>query len=440
MVYSASRRQATVQLPRPAVLPEAPGRLRRRSRSSLMLLRRAASTTTASTSSRTRCSAVVGAPARRASSASATAAAARRAGSRSGPIHVQPAEMAKLALVLWLAYSLAKKAEQDEDVHGRLPPAPARRRLLHAPLHEAARLRQRRRAPAPHVHAALRGRREGRLHPRRVDPRRRARRASLVRFSEYRYERYLAWLEHGRAPQRPRVPAVPVGHDSAPAASGSGSGRGLQMLYLPEAHTDFIAAIIGEELGFVGIARALRARTCCSSSRGVRAALRAPDDYGSYLAFGISTMFGVQALVNLAVAMAILPTKGLTLPFVSYGGSSLLVNAAAAGHPAQHLAPGARDDRRRAERARRARRRAHRRWSPTSADAAQPEARAMSRDAHPHRRRRHRGPRVSRDRRGRRASRARRRRASSSSAPRAASRRASIPSAATSSSSSTSSR
>jgi cell division protein FtsW len=63
----------------------------------------------------------------------------------------------------------------------------------------------------------------------------------------------------------------------------------------------------------------------------VRAALRAPDDYGSYLGFGIAAMFGIQALVNLAVALAILPTKGLTLPFVSFGGSSLIVNAAAAG-------------------------------------------------------------------------------------------------------------
>ena len=66
-------------------------------------------------------------------------------------------------------------------------------------------------------------------------------------------------------------------------------------------------------------------------SRGVRIALLARDDYGSFIAFGISTMFGVQALVNLAVAMAMLPTKGLTLPFVSYGGSSLLVNAVATG-------------------------------------------------------------------------------------------------------------
>jgi cell division protein FtsW len=65
--------------------------------------------------------------------------------------------------------------------------------------------------------------------------------------------------------------------------------------------------------------------------RGVRIALSAADEYGSYVAFGISVLFGVQALINLSVAMAMLPTKGLTLPFVSYGGSSLLVNAAAMG-------------------------------------------------------------------------------------------------------------
>jgi cell division protein FtsW len=112
--------------------------------------------------------------------------------------------------------------------------------------------------------------------------------------------------------------------------TGLGIGRGLQTLYLPEAHTDFVAAIIGEELGFLGVA-ALCGAYLLLVARGVRAALRAPDDFGSFLAFGLSTMFGVQALVNLAVALAVLPTKGLTLPFVSFGGSSLLMNAIAAG-------------------------------------------------------------------------------------------------------------
>jgi cell division protein FtsW len=104
----------------------------------------------------------------------------------------------------------------------------------------------------------------------------------------------------------------------------------LQTLYLPEAHTDFIAAIVGEELGFVGVA-ALVGLYLLLVSRGIRAALEAEDDYGSYVAFGISTLFGIQVMVNLAVAMAIVPTKGLTLPFLSYGGSSLVVNAAAVG-------------------------------------------------------------------------------------------------------------
>jgi cell division protein FtsW len=112
--------------------------------------------------------------------------------------------------------------------------------------------------------------------------------------------------------------------------SGVGLGRGLQTLYLPEAHTDFIAAIVGEELGFIGIV-ALCGVYVAIVARGVRAALRAPDDFGAFLAFGLSSLFAVQVLVNLSVALVILPTKGLTLPFVSSGGSSLLVNAASAG-------------------------------------------------------------------------------------------------------------
>ena len=112
--------------------------------------------------------------------------------------------------------------------------------------------------------------------------------------------------------------------------TGLGLGKGLQVLYLPEAHTDFVAAIVGEELGFIGVL-VLCAVYLVIVARGVRTALAAKDDYGSYIAFGISMLFGAQALVNMSVAMAMLPTKGLTLPFVSYGGSSLMVSAAAMG-------------------------------------------------------------------------------------------------------------
>jgi cell division protein FtsW len=153
----------------------------------------------------------------------------------------------------------------------------------------------------------------------------------LIFSRSYRMARYLAWLDMDKHRQDVAYqPFQSVMSFGSGGALGLGLGRGLQVLYLPEAHTDFIAAIVGEELGFVGVL-GLCAAYLVLVSRGVRVALLAEDDYGSFMAFGISTMFGVQALVNLAVAMAILPTKGLTLPFVSYGGSSLLVNAVATG-------------------------------------------------------------------------------------------------------------
>ncbi len=247
-----------------------------------------------------------------------------------GPVHVQPAEIAKIALVVWLAYSLAKKAEQVRNFTvGFLP------HLLVAGVFMLLCMKQ------PDFGSAIvlllltftllfvAGAKLGYLLG-----------ASLlgigfgaaaIRFSGYRYERYLAWLNMDQHRQDIAYQAFQsVISFGSGGTFGVGLGHGLQTLYLPEAHTDFVAAIIGEELGFVGVV------LLCSAYlllvvRGVRAALRAPDDYGSYLAFGISAMFGVQALVNLAVALAILPTKGLTLPFVSFGGSSLVVCAAGAG-------------------------------------------------------------------------------------------------------------
>jgi cell division protein FtsW len=112
---------------------------------------------------------------------------------------------------------------------------------------------------------------------------------------------------------------------------GVGLGDSRQKLfYLPEAHTDFIGAIVAEELGFVGV-MVLLAAFLVILWRGIRAALRAPDDYGSWLAIGATSLVVLSAFFNLTVMMGLLPTKGLTLPFVSYGGSSLVVSAAAIG-------------------------------------------------------------------------------------------------------------
>ncbi|WP_437821629.1 putative lipid II flippase FtsW [Sorangium sp. So ce1078] len=247
-----------------------------------------------------------------------------------GPVHVQPAEMAKLGIVLWLAYSLSKKADRIKSFSvGFLPhlivvgllmllclkqpdfgSAVVLLFLTFTLLFVAG-------ARVPYIAAfsmllALAG-------------------AALVRFSGYRYARYLAWIDmdNNRA-DLAYQPFQSVMSFGSGGVFGLGLGRGLQVLYLPEAHTDFVSAIVGEELGFVGIV-GLCAAYLVIVSRGVKIALEADDDYGSFMAFGIATLFGVQAMTNLAVAMAILPTKGLTLPFLSYGGSSLLVNAAAAG-------------------------------------------------------------------------------------------------------------
>jgi cell division protein FtsW len=106
---------------------------------------------------------------------------------------------------------------------------------------------------------------------------------------------------------------------------GVGLGRGHQTMgYLPEAHNDFIAAPIGEELGFVGIALILGLFGVLLW-RGLRAALGARDAFGSYLAFGITFLLGAQALFNLGVVFGVIPNKGITLPLVSYGGTSLIV-------------------------------------------------------------------------------------------------------------------
>ena len=115
-------------------------------------------------------------------------------------------------------------------------------------------------------------------------------------------------------------------------AVGTGGvfGRGLmegvqKLFYLPEPHTDFIYAVISEELGLIG-ATAVLACFCIIAWRGLRIAMNAPDSFGAFLAIGVTTMIALQAFVNISVVLGLLPTKGIPLPFVSAGGSSLLIN------------------------------------------------------------------------------------------------------------------
>jgi len=249
---------------------------------------------------------------------------------RLGPIHVQPSEAAKLALILWLGYSLAKKQANVKSFSiGFLPHVAMAAVLMLLCLKQpdfggavvllfltfillfvaGARISYLLALSAVGALAA----------------------AWLVRFKAYRWERMLAWLHmEDHRQDLAYQPFQSIMGFGSGEITGMGLGKGLQILYLPKAHTDFIAAVVGEEFGFIGF-------TCLCAAflvivvRGVRAALNADDEYGSYVAFGISALLGIQALINLSVAMAILPTKGLTLPFISYGGSSLVVSCAATG-------------------------------------------------------------------------------------------------------------
>ncbi|MDO8526804.1 MAG: putative lipid II flippase FtsW [Deltaproteobacteria bacterium] len=113
--------------------------------------------------------------------------------------------------------------------------------------------------------------------------------------------------------------------------SGKGLGAGQQKLfYLPEAHTDFIFSVLGEELGLVGVVATIGA-FLFFCYRGLKIATHAPDLFGRYIAFGIVILIAVQSTLNMGVVMGLLPTKGLVLPFVSYGGSALVMTLVAVG-------------------------------------------------------------------------------------------------------------
>ncbi len=160
--------------------------------------------------------------------------------------------------------------------------------------------------------------------------------AFLAMSSDYRRARVMAFLDPWSDPAGKGFQVIQsmVGlHQGRMAGVGLGNGK-EKLFFLPEAHNDFIFSVIGEELGFIGVGlvvvcflilihRGLQIAMRCREVRG--------DSFGMLLASGITLLLGLQGLVNMAVVMGILPTKGLALPFISYGGSALVVDLFAIG-------------------------------------------------------------------------------------------------------------
>lgn len=149
----------------------------------------------------------------------------------------------------------------------------------------------------------------------------------LVANVDYRLRRVIAFLDPWKDPlgagyqQIQSLLAMGKG-----GFVGVGLGNSMQKLfYLPEAHTDFILAVIGEEFGWLGVTIVV-GMFFLLVQRAICIALATPDAFGRFLALGIAALFGIEVLVNMGVVTGMLPTKGLALPFLSYGGSSLLVS------------------------------------------------------------------------------------------------------------------
>lgn len=154
----------------------------------------------------------------------------------------------------------------------------------------------------------------------------------LIKFEPYRVKRLMAFLDPWADPTGAGWNVI-----QSLTAIGSGGFFGLglgnsrqKFSYLPEHHTDFIFPILCEELGFIGGILVL-ALFFVIAWRGLRIALNAPDLFGSLLAIGLTSTIGFQALLNIGVVTGTLPVTGITLPFISYGGSSLLVSLASVG-------------------------------------------------------------------------------------------------------------
>jgi len=250
---------------------------------------------------------------------------------RFGVVSFQPAELAKLALVIYLAAFVARRQEELTDVRrGLLPP------LLVAGAFAALVFVQ----PDLGNCLTLIALTFGLLYlagaPMRYLGWALAPAVPLliiaIYAAPYRWRRMTAFWDPW---SDPRGSGFQIIQSWLAFGNGGLLGQGVggsrqKLFYLPESHTDFIFAVVGEELGFVG-ATAFVALFAVLIWRGLRIGLRTPEPFGAYLALGITLLIATQVVVNLGVVTGLLPTKGLPLPFISFGGSALLMTMLSTG-------------------------------------------------------------------------------------------------------------
>ena len=248
-----------------------------------------------------------------------------------GPLGIQPSELAKMAIIIFMAALLERRMDRIDDVRYSLLPigvvlgAIVALILLEPDLGTAVCVVT---IAAVMVFAAG-------INYRYVFGLFLAALPALyfvIAASEYRRRRVLAFLDPWADPLGDGWQMI---QSMIAVGTGGVFGRGLmggvqKLFYLPEPHNDFIFSVIGEELGLVGASFVLTC-FCVITWRGLRTAVRAPDRFGAFLAIGLTTMVAFQAFFNISVVLGLLPPKGIPLPFVSAGGSSLLINLVGMG-------------------------------------------------------------------------------------------------------------
>jgi len=248
-----------------------------------------------------------------------------------GPLSFQPSEMAKPALILFLAFFLESRTKSMKDWRNTVLPAAVPTLVFIALIVFQPDL------GTAIACAAITGcvlfvagldlRYLGYAFAASLLPL-----YFLIFHVAYRRDRILAFLDPYSDPQGRGFHII---QSLIAVSTGGITGVGLmegkqKLFYLPEPHTDFIFAVTAEELGLVG-ALVIVLLFAIFLWRGVRTALRTQDMFGRFLAVGITSMIVVQAFINISVVLGLMPTKGIPLPLVSYGGSSLLVTLACIG-------------------------------------------------------------------------------------------------------------